>query len=137
MVVSPSVGWKVALAIVLGAGIVASAYARAPRRAASGSELGRLVACALTLYAVGGIASITHHPLLAGLVYASGIAICAVAVWLSRGSDSDDPGWGDQPANEQPPPDPDGVSPFDWGEFERAFRGYAARHGARHPAGQR
>lgn len=137
MVVSPSVGWKVALAIMLGAGIFASAYAKAPRRAASGTELGRLVACALGLYALGGIASMTHHPLLAGLVYATGIAICALAVWLSRGGDSDDPGWGDHPADEQPPPDPDGVPPFDWTEFERAFRTYADRHSQHEPAGQR
>ena len=135
MVVSPSVGWKVALAVVLGAGIVASAYARAPRRAASGTDLARLVTCALALYALGGIASITHHALLAALVYVSGIAICAFAVWLSRGSDSDDPGWGDEPADEQPPPDPDGIPPMDWAEFERAFQAYAERGPQRQPAG--
>jgi len=137
MVVSPSAAWKVALAVVLGAGIIASAYARAPKRAASGRELARLVVCALMLYAAGGIASITHHPVLAGLVYGTGIATCAFAVWRSRGSDSDDPGWGDQPADQQPPPDPDGVPPFDWGDFERTFRTYAARHGHGQPAGHR
>jgi hypothetical protein len=135
MEMSPSVAWKVALAIVLGAGILASAYAKAPRHAASGTRLARLVACALALYGTGAIASITHHPLLAGLMYGSGIAICAIAIWLSRGNDSD-PGWGDQPADEQPPPDPDGVPPMDWGEFERAFRAYAARDRDRDPAGR-
>ncbi len=137
MVVSPSAAWKVALAVVLGAGIIASAYAKAPRRAASGGELARLVICALALYAAGGIASITHHPLLAALVYGTGIATCAFAVWRSRGSDSDGPDWGEDPADQRPPPDPDGLPPFDWGDFERAFRSYAAHHRHGQPAGQR
>jgi hypothetical protein len=128
MVVPASDSWKVVLAVVLAVGILASASARAPRRAASRGELGRLVLCALGLYAIGGLASVTHHPVLAGLVYASGIATCAFAAWLSRGTDSDDPpGGGDDPADEQPPPDPDGLSWLDWDEFERAFRSYAER----------
>ena len=43
MVVPPSDAWKLVLAIVLGAAILLSAYARAPRRAAPGSDLRRLV----------------------------------------------------------------------------------------------
>ncbi len=100
---------------------------RAPKRAARGWELGRLVVCAIALYALGAIASITHHPVLAGFVYAVGIGVCAFAAWLSRGSDSDDPPGGDQPADEEPPPDPEGMPRFDWAEFERAFRAYADR----------
>ncbi|MGA2926040.1 MAG: hypothetical protein ABSG43_08600 [Solirubrobacteraceae bacterium] len=127
MVVPASGAWRVALTLVLAGAIFASACARAPKRAARGSELGRLVVCALGLYALGAIASLTHHPLLAGLVYASGIAVCAFAAWLSRGSDSDDPPGGDQPADEEPPRDPDGVPGFDWAQFERQFRAYASR----------
>jgi hypothetical protein len=133
MVVPPSDAWKLALAIVLAGGIFASAYARAPRRPVSRGELGRLVLCALALYAVGALASLTHHPALAGLVYAAGIATCAFAAWLSRGTDSDDPGGGEDPADEQPPPDPDGLPTFDWDEFERAFRSYVDH--AREPVG--
>ena len=128
MVVPPSDAWKLVLAIVLGAAILLSAYARAPRRAAPGADLRRLVISALGLYAVGGLASLTHHPALAGFVYAAGIVICALAAWLSRGSDSEDPpSDGDDPADEQPPPEPDGVPTFDWGAFERDFREYADR----------
>jgi hypothetical protein len=135
MVVPESDAWKLALAVLLGAGIFASAYARAPRRAVPRAELGRLVICALSLYAIGGLASLTGHTAVAGVVYAAGIGVCAFAAWLSRGTDSDDPPDGDEPADEQPPPDPDGVPRFEWAEFERAFRAYAER--GREPTGVR
>jgi len=133
MVVPSSDGWKLVLAGVLAAGIVASASARAPRHAPSPGELWRLVVCALGLYALGGLASLNHRPGLAGPVYAAGIATCAFAAWLSRGTDSDGPGGGEEPADEQPPPSPDGVPRFDWDEFERAFRSYADRTREREP----
>jgi hypothetical protein len=125
MFVPPTAAWKLVLAITLAGAIGVSAFAHAPRRAAAGSELKRLVAAALALYGVGGIASLTHHSALAGIVYAAGIVTCAVAVWLSRGSDSEDPPRGDEPVDEQPPPEPDGMPPLDWAEFERSFRAYA------------
>jgi hypothetical protein len=127
MVVPPSVAWKVVLAIALAAAIFVSLYARAPRRAIPGYELRRLVISALGLYAVGGLASVTNHPMLAALVYAAGIAVCALAAWLSRGSDSEDPPDGKEPVDEQPPPEPDGVPRFDWEAFEHDFRAYADR----------
>jgi hypothetical protein len=118
--------WKLVLAIALVAGIFVSAFAHAPRRAVPGADLRRLVLAALGLYAVGGLASLNHHPVLAGLVYAAGIAVCALAAWLSRGSDSEDPpSDGEDPADEQPPPQPDGMPTFDWSAFEREFRVYA------------
>jgi hypothetical protein len=136
MLVPPSDSWKLVLAIVLGAAILLSAAARAPRRAVPGSDLRRLMLSALGLYAVGGLASLTHHSVLAGLVYAAGISICALAAWLSRGSDSEDPpSDGDDPADEQPPPEPDGIPWFDWAAFERDFRSYAER--PRDPIGGR
>jgi hypothetical protein len=134
MVVPPSDAWKVVLAVALAAAILVSLYARAPRRAIPGPELRRLVISALGLYAVGGLASITHHPMLAALVYAAGIAVCALAAWLSRGSDSEDPPDGEEPVDEQPPPKPDGLPTFDWAAFEHEFRAYAKRSG-REPAG--
>lgn len=128
MAVPASDAWKLALAVLLGAAIFASACAKAPRRAFPHAELGRLVICALALYAIGGLASLTGDAALAGVVYAVGIAVCAFAAWLSRGTDSDDPPDGDEPADEQPPPDPDRLPRIDWAEFERAFRAYADRH---------
>src|SRR5947209_4378558 len=125
MVVPPSAAWKLVLAIVLGAGIFASAYARAPRRSVPGGDLRRLVLAALALYGVGGIASLTHHPFVAALVYSAGIVVCALAAWLSRGSDSEDPPRGEDPEDEQPPPEPDRIPRFDWAAFERQFRDYS------------
>lgn len=127
MVVPPSDAWKLVLAITLASAILVSACARAPQRAIPKTELHRLVLAAISLYGVGGAASLTHHPSLAGLVYAAGIMVCALAAWLSRGTDSEDPPRGNEPQDEQPPPDPDGLPAFDWSQFERAFRAYSDR----------
>jgi hypothetical protein len=131
----PSLAWKLAFAAVLVAAIAASACARAPRRAADPAELRRLVICALGLYAVGGLATLTHHSVLAAVVYATGISVAALAAWLSRGRDQEDPpDGGSEPVDEQPPPRPDGVPWWDWERFEREFRDYAQRRSAdRHP----
>jgi hypothetical protein len=126
--------WRIALAVALGAVIVVSVYGRAPVRAAPPGELRRLVLCALGLYAVGGLASLTHHPALGGLVYATGIATCALAAWLSRGQDSEGPPRGDEPGD-GPPPDPGGRPELDGTAFERDFREYA--QGLRETAGHR
>jgi hypothetical protein len=137
MPLPPSVAWKLLLALVLVGAIVLSACAKAPRRPMPRAELRRLVLAALTLYGVGVFASMTHHPALAGIVYVAGIAACALAAWLSRGSDSEDPPrGGDEPIDEQPPPSPDGVPQFDWRAFERDFRDYSERS-RRHPANAR
>jgi hypothetical protein len=129
MVVPPSDAWKLVLAIALGAAIIIGAYATAPRRAAPLSDLRRLVISALGLYVVGGVASLKHHTTLAAIVYACGIGICALALWLSRGADpgEDPPRGGDQPPDEWPPPEPDGMPSFDWSAFEREFRSYSER----------
>jgi hypothetical protein len=133
MVVPPSDAWKLVLAVVLASGIFISACAQRPRKAVPGSDLRRLVISALALYAVGGLASLTGHPALAALVYAAGIIVCALAAWLSRGRDSEDPpdDDGDDPVDEQPPPEPDGLR-FDWAAFERDFRSFVDRQ--REPA---
>lgn len=129
MMVTPSVAWKLFLAIALVGAILLGAYGSAPRRAVPHAELRRLVLSALGLYAVGGLASLTHHMTLAALLYASGIAVCALALWLSRGSDAgeDPPRGGDEPSDQQPPPSPEGAPTFDWEAFEREFRDYARR----------
>jgi hypothetical protein len=134
MVLSSSFAWKLVLAVVLGAAIIASAYAKAPRRSFPGADLRRLVFAALVLYAVGLVASLSHHGVLAAVLYATGIIVSALAAWLSRGSDSGWPPPGDEPADEQPPPDPDAVPRFDWAAFERDFRAYDRR---REPTGTR
>lgn len=127
MLVPPSDAWKLVLAVVLGAAILVSVAARAPRRAAPGAELRRLVLSALVLYAVGGLASLTHRSELAALLYAVGITICAFAAWLSRGTDAGGPPGGHEPLDEQPPPAPDGAPEFDWAAFEREFRSWSAQ----------
>jgi hypothetical protein len=130
MVVSLSATLKLAFAVALVGAIFLSACARAPRQAVPRSELRRLVLCALTLYAVGGLASLTHHGALAGLVYGSGILVAALAAWLSRGRDADDPpDDSHEPVDEQPPPEPDGIPRLDWAAFEREFREYTERVG--------
>ena len=135
MVVPSSEAWKLALAIALGAAILLGAWGAAPRRSVPRTELRRLVACALLLYVVGALASLTSHATLAAIAYASGISVCALALWLSRGSDADDPPrGGEDPSDEQPPPAPDGMPQFDWAAFEREFRSYS-RSSERTPAG--
>lgn len=133
MTVPPSVAWKLVLAIVLAAGIVVSARAQAPRQTVPGYELRRLMLAALTLYLVGGLASATHHQVLAGMVYAAGIGVCALAAWLSRGQDSEDPPADEEPPEEHPPPEPDGAPGFDWEAFERELREWSR---SREPAGR-
>ncbi len=131
----PSIAWKLVLVLVLVGGIMLSAFARAPRRPLPRTDLRRLVFAALSLYAVGVFASLTHHSVVAGVVYVSGIAACALAAWLSRGSDSEDPpDGGEDPIEPVPPPDePDGLPLFDWATFERQFRSYSSHR--RDPAG--
>ena len=113
--------------MALFAAIFASACARAPRQTVPTAELRRLVLCALILYLVGGLATLNHHAGLAALVYGAGIMISALAAWLSRGREREDPPDGEEPVNEPPPPAPDGVRGLDWEAFERDFHEYAAR----------
>jgi hypothetical protein len=128
VVVSLSVAWKLAFALALMLAIGISAFARAPRHSVAPTELQRLVLSALILYAVGGLATLTHHAGLAALVYAAGISVAALAAWLSRGRDQEDPpGGGHDPVDEQPPPAPEGVPKLDWAKFEREFRDWAER----------
>jgi hypothetical protein len=125
MVVSLAAAWRVAFVLAFCVAIVMSVRARAPRRSVPGAELRRLVLCALALYAVGALATLEHHGALAGFVYGTGIMISALAVWLSRGRDQEDPPDDDhEPVGQPPPPEPDGVPRFDWAAFERDFRVY-------------
>jgi hypothetical protein len=126
-----STGWKLALTAGLLVAILGSVVARAPRRPIDRLELRRLVLSALLLYGVGAVASILHRGQLAGLLYASGIVVCSIAVWLSRGTDRGDgpdgPGGGAPPENEQPPPGPEGIPVFDWDQFDRERSAWGAR----------
>ena len=127
MVVEPN-AWKLLLSVALLLAIAVSVCWAAPEHPVPRRDLHRLVLSGLTLYAVGGLAALAHRETLAGLVFAAGIFTCALAVWLSRGADSEDPPPDDEPADEPPPPGPrDGVPKLDWDAFERAFRAYAER----------
>jgi hypothetical protein len=117
---------KLLLLVGLLVAIVMSVCWTAPQRAVPRSDLHGLALLGLCLYAVGGFALFLHRHTLAGLVFAAGIVICALAVWLSRGVDSHDPPDDKEPADEPPPPGPDGLPRLDWDEFEHAFRTYAA-----------
>jgi uncharacterized membrane protein YfcA len=126
--VAPSVLWKLGLAAVLGAVIIASASARAPRTRLTWTDLRWLLLGALALYAVGLIALFKHLSQAAILLFAAGIAASALAAWLSRGTDhGGGPPRGDEPVDEQPPPDPNGLPAIDWAAFEREVRAYAER----------
>jgi hypothetical protein len=127
MAVSLSVAWKLALAGGLAAAIFVSVRARAPRQMVPVAELRRLVLCALILYLVGALATLTHHAGLAGLLYGAGIMVSALAAWLSRGRDREDPPDGEGLTDGPLPPEPDGLPELDWSTFERDFREYAAR----------
>jgi len=119
---SSSLVWKLVLASALGAAILLGAMARAPRRRVPPTDLRALVAGALLLYGVGLIAALSHRPTLAAILYGSGIAISALAGWMSRGADSGDPPGGSGHSEEPPPPDTKTGGGFDWEAFERQFR---------------
>ena len=127
MVLSLEAMWRLGLAIAFCTAIFMSACARAPRQSVPGPELRRLVYCALILYLVGAVASLSHHQLVAGFVDGAGILVSALAAWLSRGRDQEDPPDGGEPVDEPPPPEPDGLPRLDWAAFEREFRAYAQR----------
>lgn len=124
-----STSWKLLLTGGLLAAIVGSVCLRAPRRSIDRLELRRLVVSALLLYGIGAVASLLHRGALAGVLYASGIIVCSVAVWLSRGTDRGDgpdgPG-GTRPPTEDPGTGPEGVPPYewDWEAFERERAGW-------------
>ncbi len=132
----PSPGWKFLLTAALLGAICCSVFLRAPRQPIERTELRRLVLAAVVLYAVGALASLSHRGVLAGVVYASGILVCSLAVWLSRGADlddgpDDDPGT-QPPSDEKPSRGPDGLPLVDWDDFDHE----RARWGAPQPVGQ-
>lgn len=130
---SPSLIWKLALGLALGGAIFLSVFVRAPRRSFPRADLRGMVLGALALYLVGVLASLTHHGVVAAVVYASGISLSAFAAWLSRGSDPRHPP-ADEDPGQPPPPGGSGDDPLlNWAAFERQFRAYAHRHG-RQPA---
>ena len=132
----PTSGWKLALTVALLGAICASVFLRAPREPIPRNELRRLVIAAIVLYGVGALASLSHRGVLAGVVYASGILVCSLAVWLSRGADlddgpDDDPG-SEPPSDEKPSGGPDGLPLIDWDDFDHE----RARWGTPEPIGR-
>jgi hypothetical protein len=128
VVVDSAHSWKLVLAVILLGAILGGICARPPRHSVARVELRRLVLAAVALYAVGLLASLAGRGELAGLVYAAGIMICSLAVWLSRGMDADDPPSDGHGGDESPIDDgPPGFPVLDWDEFERELRSYADR----------
>src|ERR1700753_2964185 len=103
MFVAPADSWKLVLAVTLFGAVLASARMRPPRQAVPTSELRRLVLGALALYGVGLAASLTHHILIAVILYSCGIAVSALAAWLSRAESGREPPPGEEPADVPPP----------------------------------
>lgn len=131
----PSLIWKLALGLALGAAIFLSVFIPAPRRSFPRADLRGMVLGALALYLVGVIASVTHHGVMSAVLYACGIALSAFAAWLSRGSEPHRPP-PDSEADPSEPPSPEGPGDhpaLDWSVFEGQFRAYAQRH-ERRPA---
>jgi|SRR5579859_1591847 len=126
--------WKLVLAAALAAGISASAMVSPPRRSFPRADLRVMLLAALGLYIVGFGASLTHHGAIAAAVYACGISISALAVWLSRGKDLRDPPPGDDPPDEPQPAGPNDPTAFDWDAFERELGVYSDRRREREPA---
>lgn len=117
--------WKLALAAVLGTAIFASALISPPRRSFPRADLRVMVGAALGLYCVGLGASLSHRAAVAAVVYACGVAISALAVWLSRGSDRSEPPPGEDPPQAPPPAGPEDRPQIDWEAFERQLGVYA------------
>ncbi|HWD63547.1 MAG TPA: hypothetical protein VG405_00105 [Solirubrobacteraceae bacterium] len=127
-------GWKLILTAGLLVAILGSVCLRAPRRPIARFELRQLVLSAMLLYGIGVVASVVHRGGLAGVLYASGIVVCSVAVWLSRGFDRGDgpdgPGGSEPPTDEDPSTGPDGIPPWDWDAFERERAAWSERNPA-------
>ncbi len=126
MFVPPADAWKLVLAIALFAAVIASASVTPPRQPLPRAELARLVVGAVALYGAGLFATLTHHSLMAVILYSCGIGVSAFAAWLSRADAGTDPPHTEEPAAE-PPSAPDGGPRFDWPQFEREFADYTRR----------
>jgi hypothetical protein len=125
----PSLIWKLAVGVALGGAIFLSVFASAPRRAYPLADLRGMLLGALALYSVGLIASVTHHGVVAAVVYAGGIIVSSLAAWLSRGIDPRRrPAEAGEDPSETPPSGGGDQSLLDWGAFERDFRAYARRN---------
>ncbi len=111
--------WKLMLAATLGAAVFASALVKPPRRSYPRGDLRMMVGAALGLYGVGVGASLTHHAPVAAALYACGIAISALAAWLSRGSDRWEPPRREEGPEAPPPDGPDEPPEIDWEAWER------------------
>ena len=100
-------------------GVMATgARIKPPRHRVDRALVLRLISVGLATYLVGISASLTGRHTLAAISYASGVVVCSLTVWLSRGSDTG------VHETEVDPPEPDGPH-FDWDAFERELSGYA------------
>jgi hypothetical protein len=116
--------WKLIPTALVAGTLLLGLTARPPRAPVPAGELIRLVIVVTALYLVGAVALLDHRTPLAVIVFATGLALCGLAVWLSRGDnppsqDDGDGGGGQQPPHQPtPPPDCD----FDWSFYEEQFR---------------
>jgi hypothetical protein len=113
---------KLTLSVVMVGVLVAGFTVRPPRESVPVAELKRLVVAVAALYIIGVAALLEHRPDLAGIVVGSGLLLCALAVWLSRGlkPPRDDADGGD---DGDPPREPDPGPALLWSFYEEQFRG--------------
>jgi hypothetical protein len=101
--------------------IVAGLTVRPPRTPVTPKEFSRLVISVLGLYLVGGGALLDHRSGPAAIAFGAGLALGALALWLSRGgtpppADDGTPGDPDVPVIPRPPAE------FDWSFYEDQLR---------------
>jgi hypothetical protein len=124
--------WKLIPTVFMAGALVAGFTVRPPREPVPEGELKRLVAAVAALYVVGAIALFAHRTPLAGVVFGSGLLLCALALWLSRANrpprdDGDGDGDGDGgPSPLEPSPTGPEFVPlgpeFDWAFYEDQLR---------------
>jgi hypothetical protein len=109
---------KLASTLALAGILVAGLTARPPRMPVTPRELISLVLAVVALYLVGAGALFAHRTGLAAVVFAAGLTLAALAIWLSRGGTPPRPAEdGREPEVEPPPP-----APFDWSFYEQQLR---------------
>ena len=113
-----TLAWKLIPTLALAGILVAGVTVRPPRAPVTPRELIRLVVGVSALYLVGGGALLAHRTGLAALVFGAGLALCALAVWLSRGTTPPRRGDGEAPPRPVDPPPVD----FVWTFYEDEFR---------------
>lgn len=115
---------KLALTALMLGSIGGAFFGRRPRREHGRGFCRALALLAVACYAGAAVALVDRASTASAILLVTAIEGSCVAVWLARAGGEDSGGGGGDGGSEpeQPPP-------FDWDEFERAFRAYARERG--------